>query len=266
MALSPSRDAAQLIWQHWQAGTTLNDIPSAIRPQNRAQGYAAQAALTEVSGRQVLGWKIAATSSAGQQHINVSGPLAGRILSGQTFAPDAVIPAFGNRMRVAEPEMAFVMGRDLPARTTPYNPEEVLAAVRSLNPSLEMPDSRLTVFTAAGEAQLLADNACAHQFILGPAAPDEWRHIDLSQHPVHGRVTHADGTFFTRQGSGAAVLGDPRKALTWLVNELSGMGIDLRAGQFVTTGTCMQPLELIEGDVVLADYGVLGQVGMRFDR
>ena len=145
----------------------------------------------------------------------------------------------------------------------PSNPAN---AVRSLNPSLEMPDSRFTVFTAAGEAQLLADNACAHQFILGPAAPDEWRHIDLSQHPVHGRVTHADGTFFTRQGSGAAVLGDPRKALTWLVNELSGMGIDLRAGQFVTTGTCMQPLELTEGDVVLADYGVLGQIGMRFDR
>jgi 2-keto-4-pentenoate hydratase len=43
------------------------------------------------------------------------------------------------------------------------------------------------------------------------------------------------------------------------------MGITLQAGQFVTTGTCMQPLELIEGDEVLADYGELGQMGMRFE-
>lgn len=266
MSMQPDTAAAQLIWQHWQAGTTLSDIPAPIKPQNRAQGYAAQAALPQVSGRQVLGWKIAATSAAGQQHINVGGPLAGRILSGQTFAPDAIIPAFGNRMRVAEPEMAFVMGHSLPARAAAYDLPEVLAAVRSLNPSLEMPDSRFASFTAAGEAQLLADNACAHQFILGPAAPESWRSIDLSQHPVHGRITHRDGTSLTRDGSGATVLGDPRKALVWLVNELSSMGIDLLAGQFVTTGTCMQPLELTEGDVVLADYGVLGQVGMRFDR
>jgi 2-keto-4-pentenoate hydratase len=266
MSLQPETQAAELIWQHWQAGTTLSDIPTSIRPLSRAQGYAAQAKLPQVSGRQVLGWKIAATSAAGQQHINVDGPLAGRILSGQTFAPDAVIPAFGNRMRVAEPEMAFVMGRDLPAREAEYGMEEVLAAVRSLNPALEMPDSRFATFTAAGAAQLLADNACAHQFILGQAAPEGWRDIDLGKHPVHGHVKHRDGTFFNREGSGAAVLGDPRKALVWLVNELSSMGITLQAGQFVTTGTCMQPLELAEGDVVVADYGVLGQIGMRFDR
>jgi 2-keto-4-pentenoate hydratase len=265
MSAQPSTQAAQLIWQHWQTGTVLQDIPAAIRPMTRAQGYAAQAALPSVSGRQVLGWKIAATSAAGQQHIQVDGPLAGRILSGQTFSPGAVISAFGNRMRVAEPEMAFVMGRDLPARESAYVMDEVLEAVSSLNPALEMPDSRFAVFTAAGVAQLLADNACAHQFILGTAAPETWRHIDLSKHPVHGRVTHRDGTFFTRQGSGAAVLGDPRNALVWLVNELSSMDITLQAGQFVTTGTCMQPLELIEGDEVLADYGELGQMGMRFE-
>lgn len=264
MSPNPQSMAAHLIWQHWQSGSTLDTLPEPLRPKTRAEGYAVQARLPEVAGRRVAGWKIAATSLAGQRHINVSGPLAGRILSGQLLAPGAVVPSNGNRMRVAEPEMAFVIGQNLPARTALYSETEVMAAVSGLHPSLEIPNSRFEVFTDAGEAQLLADNACAHQFILGLAAPDMWRTLDLGCHPVHARVTQRDGRAWARDGRGEAVLGDPRTALTWLVNELSGLGIGLRAGQFVTTGTCMPPVELTEGDTVHADFGLLGRIGLRF--
>ena len=262
--MNPDLSAAHFVWRHWQSGESFDQIPADIRPHTRTQGYAAQACLPEASGRKVLGWKIAATSTAGQQHINVSGPLAGRILSGQVLPTGAEVPALGNRMRVAEPEMAFVFGREVPARAQPYSEAEVMAAVASLHPSIEIPNSRFAVFTQAGEAQLLADNACAHQFMLGEAAPDAWRSLDLSRHPVRAAVTGASGQAWHREGSGAAVLGDPRTGLTWLVNELSALGIGLQPGQFVTTGTCMPPLELHEGDQVLADFGVLGQIGMRF--
>ena len=256
--------AAHFIWQHWQDGQSLDKLPAECRPQTRAQGYATQACLAQASGRTVLGWKIAATSAAGQSHINVGGPLAGRILSGQVLPAGARVSPAGNRMKVAEPEMAFVFGRALTARAQPYEVAEVMDAVASLHPSIEIPNSRFAEFTAAGEAQLLADNACAHQFILGPQAPQGWQDLDLASHPVSARVTLADGSHWARQGSGAAVLGDPRIALTWLVNELSAQGIGLEKGQFVTTGTCMVPLELTEGATVLADFGPLGQIGMQF--
>lgn len=256
--------AAELIWQHWYNGTSLSELPETCRPRTRAQGYAIQARLPEVAGRHLVGWKIAATSAAGQKHINVSGPLAGRILSGQVLPPGAQVPPAGNRMKVAEPEMAFVFGHDLPARAQPYSAQEVMQAVASLHPSIEIPNSRFAQFTAAGEAQLLADNACAHQFILGPRAPEGWQALDLATHPVSARVTHKDGSHWERQGTGAAVLGDPRLALAWLVNELCAQGVGLRAGQYVTTGTCMPPLELTEGDTVLADFGPLGHIGMQF--
>jgi len=264
MHITPSLQAAQQLWQHWLAGTTLDTLPDSCRPHTRAAGYAIQACLPEASGLQVRGWKIAATSTAGQSHINVSGPLAGRILSGQMLEPGAKVPPQGNRMKVAETEMAFVFAHDLPARTSAYELDEVMAAVASLHPSIEIPNSRFAEFTQAGEAQLLADNACAHQFILGPRAPEGWQELDLSTHPVRACVTHRDGSHWDRQGSGAAVLGDPRIALTWLVNELRVQGIGLQAGQFVTTGTCMVPLELAEGDTVEADFGVLGHIGMQF--
>jgi 2-keto-4-pentenoate hydratase len=228
-----------------------------------AEGYAAQAKLPEVAGRSVWGWKIAATSEVGQAHIQVSGPLAGRLLSRQVLENGAEAPFAGNRMKVAEPEFAFRMGRDLPPRETPYTQDEVLAAVASLHPSLEMPDSRFENFAGAGEAQLIADNACTRHFIFGPAAPDLWRGIDLRSHAVQGQVQTAGGDRWTRDGRGEAVLGDPRIALTWLANRLSSLGVTLAAGQAVTTGTCMPPLEIGAGDAVTADFGPLGQVGLR---
>jgi 2-keto-4-pentenoate hydratase len=72
--------AAQTLSDHWRAGTKLESLDVSIRPQDRLDGYAIQAGLAKHSSGKLFGWKIAATSEAGQKHINVSGPLAGRIL------------------------------------------------------------------------------------------------------------------------------------------------------------------------------------------
>ncbi|WP_363347900.1 fumarylacetoacetate hydrolase family protein [Methylocystis echinoides] len=262
--VAKAAEAARRIWSCWQAGETLGELPAECRPANAFEGYAAQAQLPEVSGRRVLGWKLAATSAVGQAHIQVSGPLAGRLLSGKVFDDGAELSLFGNRMRVAEPEFAFRMGRDLAPRETAYSQDEVMGAVADLHLGLEAPDSRFAVFEKAGEAQLIADNACAGQYVVGPAAPAVWRRIDLSRHAVTGKVTKAGGDCWTREGVGAAVLGDPRIALTWLANRLSSLGLTLKAGEIVTTGTCMTPLEIEPGDAVEADYGALGRARLRF--
>ena len=260
---TPSREAAQMIWQHWRSHTALDALPTAVRPRDRAEGYAAQAHLPAVSGRGVVGWKIAATSVAGQRHINVSGPLAGRLLEGQVDADGATVSLEGNRMNVAEPEFAFRVGTELVPRAAAYTVHEVLDAVDALHLALEIPDSRFTTFTRAGEAQLLADNACAQRFVIGPPVTANWRGLDLRSHAVQAKVFDASGCRLSRDGDGSAVLGDPRVALAWLVNELSGLGIALAAGQIVSTGTCMVPLDIRPGGTVQASYGVLGQISMR---
>jgi 2-keto-4-pentenoate hydratase len=171
----------------------------------------------------------------------------------------------GIRMRVAEPEFAFRFGRTLPPRAARYGQPEVLDAVASLHPALEVPDSRYAVFTRAGEAQLIADNACCGRFAFGDAAPDAWRAIDLAAHTVHATVTGAAHRVrYTRDGQGRPALGDPRAALVWLVNGLSARGLAIEAGQIVSTGTCMVPLEIVPGDAVQADFGALGTLALRF--
>jgi len=257
--------AADLLWQHWQAGSLIDGLPTHVRPRSRAEGYAIQALLEKRSAVPLFGWKIAATSKAGQQHINVDGPLAGRLLAESVLPMDEPITIGANQMLVAEPEFCFRFGHDLPPRSMPYTNAEVMAAVASLHLAIELPDSRYVRFVTAGAAQLIADNACGHQFILGPEAPSLWRDIDLVQHAVTGTVTDGAGKItLTREGAGANVLGDPRIGLAWLVNEMSALGQTLRANEVVTTGTCMVPLPITPGAVISADYGSLGRMQIRF--
>ncbi len=258
-----AHEAAELLWRHRCAGTVLDELPPTLRPRSHAEGHAIQAELPGVAGQRVVGWKIAATSLAGQAHINVGGPLAGRILSGGVVDADVAVSLVGNRMRVVEPEFGFRLGRSLAPRAAAYTAGEVMAAVDSLHPAFEVPDSRFAEFTRAGQAQLIADTACCGPFVFGPAAPAHWREVDLRSHRVRGTVSDPTGVRFTREGEGSAALGDPRVALAWLVNELSALGITLEAGQFVSTGTCMVPLEVQPGDTVQADFGTLGALTLR---
>jgi 2-keto-4-pentenoate hydratase len=251
--------ASKALRDHWQAGTKLDALEPSIRPLDRAEGYAIQAAIEDYSVGDLFGWKIAATSEAGQKHINVDGPMAGRILSGTLIADGGTARMAGNEMRVAEPEFAFRMANDLPPRSRPYAVKEVLDAVGTLHPAIEIPDSRFADFVDAGAAQIIADNACAHLFVLGSPTAANWRALDLvEERPV---ITLRGQRFI---GHGKNVLGDPRIALTWLANELRELGVTLKAGQIVTTGTCHPPLPIQSGDFIEADFGSLGKVSVGF--
>lgn len=255
--------AAEILWGTWQQGTVIESLPPECRPLTRAEGYQVQSAIERCSPAPLFGWKVAATSVAGQRHIQVEGPIAGRLLRERAHPAGSRLSLAGNRMAVAEPEFAFRMGRDILPRRQAYSVDEVMAAIAHLHPSIEVPDSRFAVFTSAGEAQIIADNACAHEFVLGDAAPQVWRNVDLSTHRVQGRVS-GTARSYARDGSGAAVLGNPLVALVWLVNELSLLGITLQRDQVVTTGACIVPLEVEAGDQVIADFGALGAVSVSF--
>jgi 2-keto-4-pentenoate hydratase len=248
--------ASDILHGHWMDGTRLDALPAALRPQSRAEGYAIQALLEGRSSAPLFGWKIAATSAAGQAHIAVDGPLAGRILAERLIEVGGTCPFGNNHMKVAELEFAFRMARTLPSLPDDYALDEVLAAVGSLHLAIEIPDSRYDAFERVGAPQLIADNACAHYFVVGPAVPQTWHELDLAAHEVTGFINAGP----PHRGLGSNVLGDPRVALQWLVNELSRHGVALEAGQTVSTGTCVVPMAIAPGDHVRGDFGVLGTI------
>ena len=255
----PIGGAAASLWQNWQQRTRIDQLPPECRPVDRAEGYSAQSEIVKFSGQHVVGWKIAATSAAGQKHIGVDGPLAGPLLANRVLADGATVPLDGNIMMVAEAEFAFKFARALPKRPNPYTQEEVLDAIASLHPAIEVPDSRYNDFVKVGAPQLIADTACADWFVLGVPTSVHWRSRDLVAHAVAAyRNSEKVAT-----GTGANVLGDPRIALTWLVNELRTYADGIAAGQFVTTGTCVVPVPIQRGDTVRADFGDFGSVDVK---
>jgi 2-keto-4-pentenoate hydratase len=251
--------ASRTLHDHWRAGTKLASLQAPQRPRDRTEAYAIQAAIENHSKGRLFGWKIAATSEAGQKHINVDGPMAGRILP-ETVIPDGGTASMaGNEMRVAEPEFAFRMATDLPPRPSPYTVQEALDAVGTLHPAIEIPDSRFKDFVNAGAMQIIADNACAHLFVLGAPTTADWRASDLAEEmPI---ITLRDKQFI---GHGKNVLGDPRIALAWLANELRQLGVTLRAGEVVTTGTCHPPIPIQPGDLFEANFASIGRVSVTF--
>lgn len=248
--------AADILWHKRLAQARLSALPAECKPATLDEGYAVQAAMVELAEQNIFGWKIAATSAAGQAHIGVDGPLAGRLLADRVLPDGGQVPFASNGMRVAEAEFAFVMGADLPARTRVYEIGEVVGAAERVHPAIEIPNSRYRDFVTAGAPQLIADNACACWFVLGARVLAPWRDHDFGSHAVRGwRNGRA-----VAEGTGANVLGDPRIALTWLANELRAHGIGLAAGQIVTTGTCVVPFAIDAGDRIAADFGPFGRV------
>ena len=253
------RAACAFLYQHWKDGTRCDGLPPDLCAADRAEAYRVQACIETYSATPPVGWKIAATSKAGQAHIGVDGPMAGRLLAERRIPDGGSLVLGSNLMKVAEMEFAFRFGEDVMPRAALYSQAEVLDRVSALHPAIELPDSRYDRFETVGDLQLIADNACAHYFVLGDPAPKRWRDLDLAAYTVRGLKNDA----IAETGMGANVLGDPRLALTWLVNELSRFAMPLKKDQVVITGTCVKPMPIAVGDQVSGDFGELGGISIR---
>jgi 2-keto-4-pentenoate hydratase len=252
--------AAALLWRTRVDETRIDALPPDLRPSSLEEGYAIQEAMLPIVGQPAIGWKIAATSAAGQKHIGVTEPLAGRLFRDFVLADGARRPIARNHMRVAEAEFAFEMARDLPPRGRAYTMAEVCDAVAAMHLAIEVPDARYDVFDTIGAPSIAADCAFHAWFVLGSEVRD-WRSLDLSKQPVRALKKSE----VVAEGSGANALGDPRIALTWLANHLIARSLGLKAGEIVTTGTCVKPVEIAAADKVVMDFGALGKVSAGFD-
>ena len=131
------------------------------------------------------------------------------------------------------------LGQDLPPRPAAYGRDEVAAAVAEVMAAIELVDDRYQDFVRIGAATLIADNAFDAGSLLGPPVMD-WRPLDLGN--LQAR-TLRDGAVIA-EGRSDALLGHPLKALAWLANRRSSLGLGLAAGTFVSLGS-ITPVEWV---------------------
>ncbi len=65
-------------------------------------------------------------------------------------------------------------------------------------------------------------------------------------------------------GVSAAIMGHPAAGVAWLVNKLALLEVRLEPGEIVLAGSFTSPVPVEAGDVIHADYGPLGAIGVSF--
>ncbi len=238
LLLSARRDPAQL----------LNSLPEAVRPRTEEQAYLVQRAVTAELG-QIGGWKVGSPAPDG---LVTCSPLPADGVQdspGLSSAP----------LRGVEAEIGVRLKTSLPPREQPYAPDEVLAAIGSAHPIIEVLQSRYANADAVDPLSGLADSMSHGGVVVGPAIPD-WQRIDLATERVRLLVNDAEVKASTGNPAG-----DMLRLLVWLANTGAHWAGGLRAGQVVTTGSWTGKDFAPAGAEVRAAFEHCGEVVMRFE-
>lgn len=235
------------------------DPPSRTTTLSVEDAYAVQSVQIErrvTSGARVRGHKVGLTSRAMQQMFGVDQPDYGHLLD-TMFLPPGESVAISQFLQVrVEPEIAFVLGRDL--RGPGVTLADALRSVDFAVAALELIDSRIRDWQIT-LVDTIADNASSGAVVLGS------RPVLL--HQLEPRLVgcnlYRNGSLMAT-GAGGAVLGDPIAALVWLANTLGALGVTLEAGEVVLPGSCTPAVPASAGDTVHADFAGLGPVSVCF--
>ena len=204
------------------------------------------------AGERLVGAKLGLTSRVKQQVMKVDAPLYGWVTSGMLLPYGEPVDLARFIHPRVEPEIAFLLARDV---ETPATVTSVLAATESVLAAVDVLDSRYADFRFR-LPDVIADNASAGAFLLGPSAVPPAELEDLR---LLGCVLRVDGEVVAT-AAGAATMGHPAASVAWLANRLAGRGEALRAGMLVFSGGLTEPVPLAAGTAVTAELEGLGSI------
>lgn len=207
-------------------------------------------------GRTIAGFKVGLTSRAMQRQLGVDSPDFGHLFGDMVLDARASIDLDRFIAPRIEPEISFVLGRDLAGPGLTF--EDLRGAVDYAIASMEIIDSRIADWRI-GLADTIADNASSGALVVGTRqlAIDE---LDLA---LVGNTLSRNGEIVTT-GAGAAVLGHPLNAALFLANTLGEFGRSLPAGSIVMAGALSASVPIAPGDTFTARFSSLGDVSATF--
>lgn len=226
-------------------------LDAAIRPVTLTEAFALQQRIAARLGT-IGGWKC-------------SLPAGDRMTAAPIFAATlhrgahATVHARGGTAQI-EPEVAFVLARDLGPRDEPYAEREVVDAIGEVHLVLEILGNRYDDPSSVPFPEMLADGANNEGLIVGPVLE---RGLALPLEGFAVRIDGADGFHLAREGRHPD--GHPLKPLVWLANFVRERGERLRAGQIVTTGSYAGALDVPLGTPLTVTFGTLGTMGVTLD-
>jgi 2-keto-4-pentenoate hydratase len=186
-------------------------------PKDYEEGFAIQDKVVAALGSPVIGWKV--------MEVPAGPVIFAAILQSGRVIPGGTWNVVGKEPAGIELEIAFRMGRDVPAGASAA---QVLDAVAAAHVVFELCQSRLADPGKQPRHVMLADCIANAGIVIGPEIAD-WRGQDLKARP--GRLL-VDGKAHVE---GKSV--DPIGALQLLPPAMAARGKKLGSGQIVITGS-----------------------------
>jgi 2-keto-4-pentenoate hydratase len=244
------KQAAQELLNRRKAGTKAPRLDKSIRPESIDDALAIQGEMANIEA--VNGWKC------------LLPPAEGKIIAAPIFnvqKDSAVVELFEDQdVARVEPEIGFILAKDLPAKAGDYSEAEIIDAIGSAHMALELIQSRYADDADQSFFESLAD-CMVNQGVYIGAQIDKATAIEVSG--VQIKVT---------QGDDVRVLDgkhpNPRAidGLVWLVNYMGKRGVGLKAGAAIITGSFKGIVNMAFDIETTIAYEGLGEYAVTFKR
>jgi 2-keto-4-pentenoate hydratase len=251
--------AAERLLTAARDGVPCAPVRDLIGARDLDQAYAVQeavAAVRERAGSRVAGYKIGLTTRSVQEQFGVFEPDFGLVFDDMLHAHGSELDRGAYLQPRVEAEIAFVLETDIDIPRPSV--ADVIRATGFVLPAIEVVDSRIADWDIT-ISDTIADNASSGAVVLGttPRSLDRLELADVSM------VLEKDGEDVSF-GSGAACMGSPLVAATWIARELVRRGRPPRAGDVIMTGALGPMVDVAGTGRFTARLSGLGQVEVTF--
>jgi 2-keto-4-pentenoate hydratase len=246
--------AAELLLGARRERQPIAALPEELRPASLIEAYALQD-IVAMACAPIAGWKIGAASPQATPLFSPMPSWGGYARSGQRISRNS------HRYGGVEAEIAFHLSQDLPVRDRPYSRDEIIAAIGSAHPAIELLESAFADPDQVDRFSVIGDLQMNGGFAFGPPAR-HWRSIDLAQESVTVAIdneTRFQGTASNSAGT------DLLRLVEWLANEGSSRTAGLRAGDWITTGSWSGKTLAYSGQTARAAFVTFGECVVSFE-
>lgn len=209
----------------------------------------------------VAAWKLGAAAKSGRVQMGLPRMFIGALPTDRVYRTGATVPGQWTQSVGVECEYAYRFSRNMPARGGRGTAEEVRAAIGGIHAAFEIPATRFSGIGVHGGFAQVADNGAAGWIVIGEeCVADRWE--AMLDAPVRLAVAgqlHAEG-------SAAEIDGTPFDVIVNFVQMAHDRGYDIRAGQFVVTGSCTGYTYVPLDAPIAAEFSLGGTVEAVFCR
>ncbi len=244
------KQAAQELLSRRKINTHSPRLDDSIRPSNIDDALNIHQKMSEV--HKIKGWKCLLPP---EEKKIIAAPIFNVQHGGNTS-----ILFEENGVARIEPEICFVLSKDLTARNEDYSEQEIIEAIGSTHMALELLQNRFSADAQQSYFEDLADCLTNFGLYIGPEI-DKTTAINLKNVAIKIKQEHDTQVIEGTHPNNRAIDG-----LIWLVNYITKRGITIQSGTSIITGSFKGVINLKFDVETTIEYEKIGKYSLTFKK